>query len=160
MGDGNIEALFKYLQGTYVENAKELNIIPSHRSTVKMRLHIRSCEALLEKGVSLKDSDYQSNYHFRKTGMKPAPKKKEDEEDNEDDVIKDKFLLATDDELKGMGFSEPRQRLTKRCAELWANFLVNDETGEAVCKACRNTFAMVSFCFHSITTKVTVNQNL
>ena len=48
-----------------------------------MRLHIRSCEALLEKGVSLKDSDYQSNYHFRKTGMNPAPKKKEDDEDNE-----------------------------------------------------------------------------
>ena len=107
-----------------------------------MRFHIRTCEAYLQQGGQ---AERRGSAHLRQAGLDAAPPGDEEDSENDDEDIKHKFLHATDEELKGMGFTEPRARTSKRCHELWANFQVNNETGEAICMSCKNTFAMVSF---------------
>ena len=93
-----------------------------------MKNHLHSCTEFLEKGGG-----------NRKPNLKDEPEEDEDKAQ----VDQNKFVNSSPEELEGMGFFEPAPKLNKRCSELWVKFLVNNETGEAVCKACLKTFTMV-----------------
>ena len=76
-------------------NARELNISPAHRSTTKMRFHIRTCSAYLQQGGM---ADPRGTAHLRSAGEPPPPDGEEDEDEDAD--VKHKFLHASDEELQ------------------------------------------------------------